>query len=44
MLGCERFFLPILSDHDSCAGFPVSQDTAMADGTSAPAELMTAGR
>lgn len=44
MLGCERFFLPILSDLHSYAGYPRSQDTAVTSSMSAPVELMTAGR
>lgn len=44
MLGCERFFLPILSDQHKCAGFAVSSDTANTGNMNAPVELMTAGR
>jgi hypothetical protein len=44
MLGCERFFLPILSDDGSCPGFFVSQEAGPVNGMIAPAELMAAGR
>lgn len=41
MLGCERFFLPILYE---CADFSGYPDAANTGNTSAPVELMTAGR
>lgn len=44
MLGCERFFLPILSDQDSCAGSSGSPDAMITNDMRAPVELMAAGR
>lgn len=44
MLGCERFFLPILSDKHNCAGSPVSPDSVVKNSTGAPVELTTARR
>lgn len=44
MLGCERFFLPILSDERKCADFSGWVDAANTGNTNAPVELMTAGR
>lgn len=44
MLGCERFFLPILSDEHSCAGSPVSPESVVENSAGASAELVTARR